>query len=120
MWIKRAEWLQLTLKKVEAEFRAEQAETWRDNYRQETIKLHGELVEKDVRIKELSARILEMQDELNQARKLAARPVPMILDADSFFEEDPTLVEEQRQRIKEDGADAILAQQANDSSLGAL
>ena len=119
MWIKRAEWVKLLTEKAELQVRAEIEKSWGDSYKKDAVRFNQDLSKANVHIKELEARILEMQDELNQANKRAAKPV-QVVDAESIFGEDKEIVEKMRRAIKSDGADALLAKELTDSSLGEL
>lgn len=119
MWIKRADWVKLLTEATENRVMSQTRLSQLDSKSDALVK--SELTNYDLvkRVKELESRILEMQDELNQARRAALKPGPVMLD-DSLFDEVDEDVQKMRREIAEDGADAVLARNAVDSGVGEL
>ena len=108
MWIRRAEYEALRERKLTAEFLLEAAKERILRYQQTIADLRAAA---KVRISELEAGILAANDAAHKVhQEVAARPpVPVNLAA-LFEDEDPDLVEADRQRAKEEGTtDGLLA-----------
>lgn len=107
MWIKRVEWAELLAAKAQTDFLRERLRLAEDRQRADATLIASQIV----RIKELEAAVLRQNDELVQARhEKVSRPVPLVLD-ESLFDEDPKLVERDREMIKTHGtSDGLLAE----------
>jgi len=114
MWVKRAEWINVLTESSAAKAKVSILED-QCTSRMDTIKQYASALKKEreknallsARASELEKRLIEMQDLVNKLKTVAPKPINL---AEMFEEEDPAEVERLRQRIKEEGADAVLAE----------
>lgn len=124
MWIKRSEWVQMITSANEHRVRAEMLDGAMKGNEERVLSYKKALnqyaallrTEKEknallsARVTELEAGLVKLQDELNLARKMAI-PLQSLNLAEMFDQEDEDKVAEMRKRIKEEGADVVLAKE---------
>jgi len=114
MWIKRSEWVQQLSSASEWKVKAEMLEAQRTS-QMDTIKQYAGALKKEreknailsARCAEVEKRVLSLQDQVNGMKQ--AVPQQAVNLAEMFDVEDEEEVEKMRKRIREDGAEAVLA-----------
>ena len=116
MWIKKSEWVSLLTNSHEYKVRAEMMETQLESYKKSMLtysNLFGKEKDKNTlltkRVSELEKKLLEMNEVINSFKRNVIPPTPLNL-AEMFDEEDEEEVEKDRERIRKEGADILLAE----------